>query len=72
VLSSGELDKSVAAMIIANGAKAAGRDVTIFFTFWGLNALKIAQTANVKKNGIATMFDFMLPQTPLTMPLSKM
>src|SRR5699024_8668587 len=40
VLFSGELDKAVAAMIIANGAKATGRDVTIFFTFWGLNALK--------------------------------
>ena len=36
VLFSGELDKAVAAMIIANGARAAGRDVTIFFTFWGL------------------------------------
>src|SRR5699024_10332695 len=36
VLFSGELDKAVAVMIIANGAKAAGRDVTIFFTFWGL------------------------------------
>ncbi|HFE6135411.1 TPA: persulfide response sulfurtransferase CstA [Staphylococcus aureus] len=72
VLFSGELDKAVAAMIIANGAKAAGRDVTIFFTFWGLNALKKAQTANVKKKGIAKMFDFMLPKTPLKMPLSKM
>ncbi|NQE00470.1 DsrE/DsrF/DrsH-like family protein, partial [Staphylococcus xylosus] len=69
VLFSGELDKAVAAMIIANGAKAAGRDVTIFFTFWGLNALKKAQTANVKKKGIAKMFDFMLPKTPLKMPL---
>ena len=72
VLFSGELDKAVAAMIIANGAKAAGRDVTIFFTFWGLNALKKAQTVNVKKKGIAKMFDFMLPKTPLKMPLSKM
>ena len=36
VLFSGELDKAVAAMIIANGARAAGRDVTIFFTFGDL------------------------------------
>lgn len=36
VLFSGELDKAVAALIIANGARAAGKDVTIFFTFWGL------------------------------------
>ena len=33
VLFNGELDKAVAAMIIANGAKAAGRDVTIFAHF---------------------------------------
>ncbi|WP_040030665.1 persulfide response sulfurtransferase CstA [Staphylococcus cohnii] len=72
VLFSGELDKAVAAMIIANGARAAGRDVTIFFTFLGLNALKKEQTVNVKKNGIAKMFDWMLPKTPLRMLLSKM
>lgn len=72
VLFSGELDKAVAAMIIANGAKAAGRDVTIFFTFWGLNALKKEQTVNVKKKGIAKMFDLMLPKTSVRMPLSKM
>ncbi|MGV1143712.1 persulfide response sulfurtransferase CstA [Staphylococcus aureus] len=59
VLFSGELDKAVAALIIANGARAAGKDVTIFFTFWGLNALKKVQTVNVKKQGIAKMFDLM-------------
>ena len=42
----GELDKAVAAMIIANGAKAAGRDVTIFCTFWGLNALKNSKSTH--------------------------
>ncbi len=49
VLFSGELDKAVAAMIIANGAKAAGRDVTIFFTFWGLNALKKSKQLTLKR-----------------------
>ncbi|MBU7201675.1 signal recognition particle protein [Staphylococcus aureus] len=72
VLFSGELDKAVAAMIIANGAKAAGKDVTIFFTFWGLNALKKAQSTRVKKKGISKMFDLMLPQKNIRMPLSKM
>ncbi|HCW8874796.1 TPA: persulfide response sulfurtransferase CstA, partial [Staphylococcus aureus] len=72
VLFSGELDKAVAALIIANGARAAGKDVTIFFTFWGLNALKKVQTVNVKKQGIAKMFDLMLPQKNIRMPLSKM
>lgn len=72
ILFSGELDKAVAAMIIANGAKAAGRDVSIFFTFWGLNALKKTHGVNVNKKGIAKMFDLMLPKTPVRMPLSKM
>ena len=45
VLFSGELDKAVK-MIIANGAKAAGRDVTIFCTFWGLNALKNSKSTH--------------------------
>ncbi|WP_353458487.1 DsrE/DsrF/DrsH-like family protein [Staphylococcus coagulans] len=72
VLFSGELDKAIAAMIIANGAKAAGRDVSIFFTFWGLNALKKNQSVKVNKKGIAKMFDFMLPKTPLSMPISRM
>jgi len=40
VLFSGNLDKAYAAFIIAGGAAAAGMDVTIFVTFWGLNLLK--------------------------------
>lgn len=33
---SGELDRVWPALILANTAAAAGKDVTIFFTFWGL------------------------------------
>ncbi|MBI5975580.1 DsrE/DsrF/DrsH-like family protein [Staphylococcus canis] len=72
VLFSGELDKAIAALIIANGAKAAGRDVSIFFTFWGLNALKKNHKVQTNKKGIAKMFDLMLPNTPVNMPISKM
>lgn len=72
VLFSGELDKAIAALIIANGAKAAGRDVSIFFTFWGLNALKKINQSPVKKKGLAKMFDMMLPSQPEYMPISKM
>ena len=57
-------------MIIANGAKAAGRDVTIFFTFWGLNALKKRKQLTLKER-YRKMFDFMLPKTPLKMPSLK-
>lgn len=72
VLFSGELDKALAALIIANGARAAGRDVSIFFTFWGLNALKRTDAPKVKKQGLEKLFDMMLPKGPESMPLSKM
>ena len=40
IVFSGEFDKVMAAFIIANGAAAMDDDVTMFFTFWGLNALR--------------------------------
>ena len=40
VVFSGEMDKVFAAFIIATGAAASGMDVTMFFTFWGLNAIQ--------------------------------
>ena len=39
VLFSGDYDKAMAAYIIANGAAAYDHEVTIFHTFWGINAL---------------------------------
>lgn len=40
VVFSGDLDKTIAAFIMANGAASLGRNVTMFFTFWGLNILR--------------------------------
>ena len=40
VVLSGDMDKVFAAFIIATGAAAAGMDTTLFFTFWGLNAIR--------------------------------
>ncbi len=40
VVFSGELDKALAAFIIATTGASMGMDVTMFFTFWGLNILK--------------------------------
>lgn len=40
VVFSGEMDKLMAAFIIATGAAASDMEVTMFFTFWGLKALK--------------------------------
>ena len=40
VVFSGDMDKVFAAFIIATGCAAAGMDTTLFFTFWGLNAIR--------------------------------
>jgi peroxiredoxin family protein len=40
VVMSGDLDKLFGAFIIATGAAAMGMEVTMFFTFWGLRAIK--------------------------------
>ena len=49
VVFSQDLDKALAAFIIANGAAAMGRKVTMFFTFWGLNVLRKPEPVPVKK-----------------------
>ena len=40
VVLSGDMDRVMAAFIIATGAAAMGMPVTMFFTFWGLNAIR--------------------------------
>jgi peroxiredoxin family protein len=40
VLFSGDLDKALAAFILATTAASMGMEVTMFFTFWGLNVIK--------------------------------
>ncbi|MGF2145342.1 DsrE/DsrF/DrsH-like family protein [Vagococcus fluvialis] len=69
VVFSGDLDKALASMIIASGAAAMGKDVTLFFTFWGLSILK---QQKVKKKGLGNMFDMMLPNSANKLPISKM
>lgn len=69
VVFSGDLDKAIASMIIASGAAAMGKQVTIFFTFWGLSMLK---KQRVKKSGLAKAFDLMLPKNAQSLPVSKM
>ena len=72
VVFSGALDKVLASMIIAQGAAAQGKDVTMFFTFWGLNALRKAEKVQVKKNFIEKMFGKMMPRGANKLPLSAM
>ena len=40
VIFSGDLDRVLAAFVIASGAAASGMEVSMFFTFWGLTALR--------------------------------
>ncbi len=72
VVFSGDLDKALAAFIIANGAATMGKKVTLFFTFWGLNILRKPEKISVKKNFIESMFGFMMPRGSNKLKLSKM
>ena len=72
VIFSGDLDKAIAAFIIANGAASMGHKVTMFFTFWGLNILRKDNAPKVKKNLIEKMFGFMMPRGADKLTLSQM
>ena len=72
IVFSGDLDKVLASFIIANGAAAMGRPVTMFFTFWGLTVLRKAEKQNVKKSLMEGMFGTMLPRGSQKLKLSKM
>jgi peroxiredoxin family protein/TusA-related sulfurtransferase len=72
VLFSGDLDKALAGFIIANGAAAMGSDVTMFFTFWGLNILRKPEKVSVNKNLVEGMFGWMMPRGADQLKLSKM
>ena len=72
IVFSGDLDKVLASFIIANGAAAMGRPVTMFFTFWGLTALRKSEKQPVRKSLVESMFGFMLPRGSKKLKLSKM
>lgn len=72
VLFSNELDKAMAALIIACGMAASGAKVGIFFTFWGLSVLRKNPAPAVPKNLLSRMFGRMLPKGASKLLLSKM
>lgn len=72
VVFSGDLDKVLASFIIANGAAAMNRPVTMFFTFWGLNALRKSEHVKAKKPLIDKLFGLMMPRGSQKLKLSKM
>ncbi|WP_294483146.1 DsrE/DsrF/DrsH-like family protein [uncultured Ruminococcus sp.] len=72
VLFSGDLDKTIAAFIMANAAASMGREVTLFFTFWGLNVLRRPEKVRIGKNIVEKMFGFMMPRGTKKLGLSRM
>jgi len=69
---SGEFDKLVAAYTIATGAAATNREVTMFFTFWGLNALKKQQgRAWLGKDLLSRAFNWLMGGKN-NLPLSRL
>lgn len=72
IMFSDDLDKALATFVLANGAAATGKKVSIFFTFWGLNVIKKVAKPNVKKDIFGKMFGWMLPSDSQHLKLSKM
>ncbi len=72
IVFSGDLDKAIAAFIIANASAAMGRKVSMFFTFWGLSILRRPEKIKVEKDFISKMFGMMMPRGSKKLPLSKM
>jgi len=72
VVFSGDLDKILAALIIATGAAAYDMKVKLFFTFWAIAALRDPKKTVKGKNMIGKMFGMMLPRGSKKVKLSKM
>jgi len=72
IVFSDDLDRVMASFIIANGAAAMGSEVTMFFTFWGINALRKSNPPVTQKTFMEKMFGWMMPQGADKLPLSKM
>ena len=72
VIFSDDMDKALASFVIANGAAATGKKVTLFFTFWGLSIIKKVRPGRVKKDFMGRMFGMMLPNHSKKLGLSKM
>ena len=72
IVFSGDLDKILAAFIIATGAVAMGMEAVMFFTFWGTPVLRDPGKKVGGKDLMGKMFGFMLPKGRNAIKLSKM
>lgn len=73
ILFSGDYDKALAALILANSARELDINVSMFFGFWGLFLLRDPEKVTEEdKTNYEKMFAFMTPKGPEDLPLSKM
>jgi peroxiredoxin family protein len=72
VVFNGDLDKALAAFIMATGSVAMGMDAVMFFTFWGTPLLRDKKKSAKGKDLISKMFGHMLPKGSEKVKLSKM
>ena len=72
IVFSGDFDKLTAAFTLATGAAAVGYEVNLFFTFWGLDAIKKKQgRAFIGKNWLTKLFGFFMGGTKVA-PVSRL
>ena len=72
VVFSGDLDKAIAAFIMATGAAAAGLETSMFFTFWGLSVLKKKGAPSGSKGLLERAHAFLSPASSLELGTSRM
>lgn len=71
IVFSGDMDKLLSAFIVASGAVAMGFEASMYFTFWGLAAIK-KTTLYSGKSVVEKMLSLMLPGGPDDVPSSSM
>ncbi|KUO75775.1 MAG: sulfide reductase [Desulfosporosinus sp. BRH_c37] len=70
---SGEYDKALAALVLANSARELEVDVTMFFAFWGLFLVRDPDKGTSEDKSLyEKMFGMVTPKGPEELPLSKM
>ena len=73
IMFSGEYDKALAGLIMANSAKELGMEVSMFFAFWGLLLLRDPnKSTNEGKSSLEKLMGMMTPKGPDELPLSNM
>lgn len=75
LLFSGDYDKALASLILANGAREIGMEVTMFCAFWGLLLLRESQgeeSEDEEKSFLEKTFSAVMPKEAEDLPLSHM